>query len=199
MHRTLARPALTIALLAVLLGISPARLPAGNAPSPAAVAGATPTADGELCSAAEIALGEEAIAEAPAGAAGIVNPVADPASQLYVVVVTLPPGSCAGYHPHDGAVVLVVQQGTIEYAYRARSGEPALGVEAGDANGADIPLTAGSPVSLPTGAWVTEDRPVEHTFRNPGTEPAVVALAAYGPIAGEDSPEGGCMGGCRKR
>ncbi len=179
MDRTLAQPALTIALLALLLGVSPAQLAAQDATPPATVSNASATTSDEMCSAVEIAFGEQVVVEAPHDTSGVVQPAADPTMELWVVVVTLPPGSCVGYHSHAGAVVLFVQQGTIEYAYRPLTGEPDLGVAAGDRQGVRIPLSLGTPVLLTPGAWVTQDREVEYTYRNAGEGDAVVALSAY--------------------
>jgi hypothetical protein len=164
---------------------------------------ATPTSranlPAEFCTAAQIATGDAEIVESPLSGAEV-DPWATPGRQLYLLVLTLPPDSCVGYsshYLHDGAIVWLVQEGQIEFATQPIAGLPPAIVGASDENGTPIAIS-GPSITLGAGDWVKLDRAAEYSYRNAGTEPAVVLMAVN-----EVDPFGGyarsCKGGCRKR
>ncbi|MGH2615916.1 MAG: hypothetical protein ACRDJC_11795, partial [Thermomicrobiales bacterium] len=166
MHRIVAL-VITLSVLAGLIGLAPPEFHAlARAQEPA----------GELCSAEEIAAGETSIVEMPQGTGGIVIPEDAPDRLLYVVMVTLPPGTCVPYHAHDGALSLFVHEGTLEYAARTQGpGQVVIGDQAANR----FEVASESPVLVETGSWVTQAAPVEYTYRNAGPDDAVVAIAAF--------------------
>jgi len=119
--------------------------------------------------------------------------------ELYLAVITLPPGECVPFevtgNQRDGAVIWLVQQGVVHYAWRpVESSLPGATpeVEVGDnikKDGAIAPL---APRRLYPGDWVTQNRQIEVTYTNIGGESAVLVKAVFA------KPEfGGCRGGCK--
>jgi hypothetical protein len=120
-----------------------------------------------------------------------------PARELYLVVITLPPGKCVPYeskgNQKDGAMVLIVQQGTIEYRADAYYDGPTPLVVWGDTHGTEGDVTLGTIKRLYPGDWVTHDQQVWFTYRNVGADPAVILKAVWA----VQQPGSGCGGGCR--
>jgi hypothetical protein len=126
---------------------------------------------------------------------------------LYLVVITLPPDQCMPYsalgNQKDGAIVMLVQQGTITFQWEPLEtgieGEnPA--VERGDATGLAPAPPGGQAGEVPErtlqtlvpGDWITQNQEVRFSYRNAGSDNAVILKAVWA----EDIP-GGCGGGCR--
>jgi hypothetical protein len=213
--------AVIVALVAGMAVVLPTQFGVG--------AGAPAAQEGEMCSPEEIAKGEAEIKELPPDSAGIVSPAFAPDMSLYVVVVTLPPETCVGYHSHQGAISLVVYKGSIDYAFKRLAPGASVKVRAADAGKNVIGIEPGTSVALEKGSWVTQDQQVDYTYRNPSeSEDAVVVLAGYVDFGAEgqasDLTEAagyaavpivqatpgtdftvvygsvpGCGGGCRKR
>lgn len=190
---------LGVVLLAVgLLGSIPA--PSAAMEGSPVPTGGTPTPE---CSAAQIAAGEAVFVEpgqgdeheTPAGVVAL-NPAAD--ERLYLSVLTLPADACLKYRYRIGAVVLFVQEGTILYTANAGSAHPNPTVMTGDNDPATddaAPVALDVETELEAGHWVTQDRPMWYTFRNPGPGDATVAIASYvAPPWDEGDP---CSGNCR--
>src|SRR5215211_4307857 len=79
-----------------------------------------PTLPTELCTDDQINTWEGEVTVSPSQADDArVQPLDSPDRYLYLVVWTIPPGTCvpysAGGNMKDGGVVLIVQQGTIEF------------------------------------------------------------------------------------
>jgi hypothetical protein len=198
------RPVFVLLALVALWQLSSPRVLADETPA-TPVAEATPTNRSnlppEICSAAEIAAGDTQLVEQPLmGSGANVQPADTPGRDLYLVILTLPPGSCVGYgshYLHDGAIVWFVQEGEIEFATHPIGGLPPATVTAFDENLNPITIS-GTSVLLGPGDWVTLDRAADYTYRNAGTEPAVVLMTVneVDPFLGFARS---CKGGCRKR
>lgn len=119
--------------------------------------------------------------------------------ELYLAVISLPPGECVPFEAtgnrRDGAVIWMVQQGVIAYAWRP------VGTLTPDATpiiqvGSNIPPVGSIPEltqrRLYPGDWVTQDRQVEVTYTNIGGEDAIILKAVYAKLV-----LGGCHGGCK--
>lgn len=197
-----------VLLLVGLLGSIPessvARI-ASPAASPEPIGEGTPIPE---CSEPEIAIGEAVWVEPgqasehmePKGVVGMyINAMESMAPQrLYLSVLTLPPHACIPYRYRAGAVVLYVQEGTIVYTAQADNDYPNPSVRTGGNDGlADdsAAVAMDTDVILAAGHWVTQDRGVWYTFRNPGPDEAVVSIASYvfPPWEGPDP----CSSGCR--
>jgi hypothetical protein len=193
------RPVIVMMMLSALLNITVPITVAQETP----VVEATPTLRAELpeefCTEDEIDQGNRDIVERPEGGA-LVKPAITTGRDLYLLELTLPPGTCVGYgshYLHDGAMSWLVQSGEIEFATQPVAGMPAATATGVGANGVDI-VVSESPTTLASGDWVTIDRAAEYSYRNAGPEPAVVLMAVN-----EWDPFGNlmrsCKGGCRKR
>jgi hypothetical protein len=122
--------------------------------------------------------------------------------ELYLVVVTLKPGECIGFdafsNQKDGAVVWMVQQGKVEFIWRELEVIPGLPptITRGDLAGNHVDLS-GMPESEQTlypGDWVTQNRMVAVSFRNVGSDSAIILKAVYAKSWGDLN---GCGGDCR--
>jgi hypothetical protein len=123
----------------------------------------------------------------PPGAAGVVAPAGAPDHLLWVVQITVAPETCRAFHAQDGAVVLFVHSGTIEYGVSSASTSATVMMgHQGDAGTTVRPDTL---VTLNSGDWVTQDSAAWFTYRNPGPGSAVISMAAFveGPGKGESS------------
>lgn len=119
--------------------------------------------------------------------------------ELYLVMVTLPPGACMPYdapgNQKDGAVIWIVQHGKVQYAWRMASDAPAgvtPVVEIGNSTRNFGKVREGDVKTLYPGDWITQDQRVEVTYRNIGGDSAVILKAVYAMPEG-----GGCPGDCR--
>lgn len=146
--------------------------------------------------------------EAPFGGA-LVRPSSAPNQDLYFLEVTLPAGACVGYgdhYLHDGAIVWFVQKGTITFKTQLVVGLPAADVEARSADGSAILVEAGREVDIPAGGWISVDRAANYSYRNDGTEDAIILMAVLETRPAETmlAPEPGAVmtlsgGGCKTR
>lgn len=169
--------------------------------SPAATPAASPAA---VCTPIEIARGDLVGYMPPGMLEGAVSlhvppGTPDDGKALYLTVLTMPPTSCMDFRVRSGAVVLYVQEGTIEYTARAVSPDPAHApsIQMGDSGGIDgdvTPVALDTPVTLHATDWITQDRTAWFTFRNAGATDAVVSVAEYVTPWDDDN----CGGGCRK-
>jgi hypothetical protein len=162
MRRATNRIALVLWALLIALGSFPGISLAQEA-TPAAQEASFPT---EFCTEAEILEGEFSIEESPFGAA-LVIPASAPDMHLYVLKVTLPPDSCVGFtghYLHDGAVVWLVDEGTVEFDFQPIVGLSVPELSLHRATGAPEAVT--STMMLSVGDWVTADRAVNYSYRN---------------------------------
>jgi hypothetical protein len=192
-----------IGALAALVSVAPIGSVAQTPTiTPTSDAGLGPTPTEALC---ESAPATPATPEAtppgfviePPGDGGVVvgqSTATDPYStdrSLWVVELTLQPGSCYEYHYRLGPVVLFVRSGTIQYVVHAT---PPAEVNTGFQGDAATSVTPDAVVTLNPGDWVTQDRAVWFTYRNPGPGAAVLIVAATEP----GSPDK-CSGGCHRK
>ena len=161
---------------------------------------ATPPAD--ICSPAETAnasLIEVVPASIDEGIFTPHNPMGE-GEQLFLVTMTLPPNTCYTWHDLPGALMLLVQEGTIVYTAQD-AGVPGPLITKGDNDGSiedsATPVALDATVTLRANEWITQDRMVWFAFRNGGSKDAVVSLAYYGANPWDDDPTG-CGGVCRK-
>lgn len=194
------RPFAAVVILVVVLM---AGLP-GIAPSSAAEE-ATPTNEHhETCLNSEFTPAPDSavVPDRDSAEDAAVKPYMTSGEVLYVVVVTLPPHTCIPYRERDGAVVLFVNEGTIEYTAQYEndpsSHEIVSAVSDGDPStlpGLVFPASDET-ITLGANAWVTQDRKASYTIANPdATVPAEVVIASYVDPPWDDD---GCNGGCRK-
>lgn len=101
------------------------------------------------------------------------SPRALPGEGLVLLRVTYAPGAVIEPHTNPGASVYSVESGTIELTIE--TGVASL-QRAGSNETRDLP--AGQSVSMKTGDSVFYDVGTTHRTRNPGTEPAVITVAA---------------------
>jgi len=204
MHRTAIMLILVLTALAGLRGVTPADLTAQESTPTAATATLFAEAPPEMCGPDELLLPEEIdkLEQPPGSTAGVVrpiassSPVASPERVLYPVVITLPPGKCIGYerlgNRKDGAIVMIVQAGSIEFTAQADADAPSAEVRFGGPDdedyGAVVPF--GTPVTVNSGQWVSQNGQVWFTYRNPGTVDAVILKAVWAvPIPGAGLPD----------
>jgi hypothetical protein len=163
---TNAAPIQSVALLAS---------PSAGTPGP----GSSSTQEQELCAEGDVIYtGTEIVEEPPGLEAGVVVPEDASDRFLWVVEVTIPPQTCRDFHSHDGALVLFVQSGSIEYRV---SSTPSATVMMGhqDHETTFTPVPVDTLVPLHSGDWVTQDREASFAYRNPGRDSAVVLVAAF--------------------
>jgi hypothetical protein len=127
-------------------------------------------------------------------------------AELYLVVVTIPPGGCTPFdslsNQRNGAVVWIVQQGKVLYAWQAAEGAAPgstpivergnLVTQHDDPIGTPIPESEG--VILYPGDWVIQDRLIDISLHNMGGDSAILLKAVYAEPTGGG---GGCAGDCR--
>jgi hypothetical protein len=116
---------------------------------------------------------------------------------LYLVVWTLPPGTCIPFsaegNKKDGAVILMVEQGTIEFIAEPYEGDTAVTVSWGTATSSGEELGFSSSQVLGPGDWVMMDDQVWFSYTNVGDENAIVYKAVWADL-GDDE---GCGGSCK--
>jgi hypothetical protein len=203
MHRTVIMMIVVLALtaLAGLSGVPPADLAAQESTPAAATANIIAGAPPEKCGPEQIILPWEVDQWPPGSRAGVVrpiassSPVASPERVLYPVVITLPPGKCIPYESlgnrKNGAIVMIVQAGSIEFTAQAHTDAPSAEVRFGGQDdedfGAVVPF--GTSETLNPGQWVSQNGQVWFTYRNPGTVDAVIVKAVWAvPIPGAGLP-----------
>jgi hypothetical protein len=146
------------------------------------------------------------VAATPAATGTATTPVERP-YQLYLVEIRLAPDECMPYsalgNQKRGAIVMIVQQGTVKFQWEPlasgiQGDKPA--VVRGDARGrATAPpggqpgeVPAGTPQTLVPGDWITLNQEVKFSYRNVGSDTAIILKAVW-----TNSGGGGCGGGCR--
>ncbi|MGH2614821.1 MAG: hypothetical protein ACRDJC_06250 [Thermomicrobiales bacterium] len=122
----------------------------------------------------------------------------DPERELYLVVITIPPGECmpsvAKGNQKDGAIVMVVQQGIVEYAWEPAFEGTSPIVKRGDTDSTvEDSVPPGTPQLLYPGDWITQDQEITFAYRSIGGDPAVILKAVWA----VPEEEVGCAGGCR--
>ena len=152
-----------------------------------------PGAPAELCSPAALADGENATILST-DEQGAVTPLGSQGEVLYYSLVTLPPAACLEYRYRAGAVVLFVQQGTIDYAVHAVDSKIAPEILRGAGDGSAVSVAFDKAITLHASDWVSQDSAAWYTFWNSGEGEAVVAVSSYviPPDLGDP-----CTGGCR--
>ena len=123
--------------------------------------------------------GPEAMAT-PAAELDLAEP--DPERHLYIVFITLQPGECIPHeaiaNQKDGAVVMMVQQGVVEFRWEPAFEDSTPTVNQGDMN-STTPALAGEVLVLYRDDWITMDQQVAFAYRNIGSEPAIVLKAVW--------------------
>ncbi len=199
MYRVLVPLVFAVAMLLGIMGGAPGHSVAlSSAATPEATPAPTPPA--ELCTETDPGVWMPAIdVRPPRAAAALTRPLDVTGDQdLYLVVWTLRPGTCIPYsaegNQKDGAVILVVQQGIIEYTAQPFGEGSTAEVRWGHADSEDgTVLDFGTTLTLYPGDWVTQNDQVWFTFQSVGGESAVVLKAVWAKLP----PDIGCGGGCR--
>jgi hypothetical protein len=157
-----------------------------------------PTPPTEVCDGTETDHWEDEIDVQPFGASdALVRPLDSADQDLYLVVWTIRPGTCIPYtaagNQKDGAIVLIVQDGVVEYTAEPYVAGSVAEVQWGHTTGDSDILDFGVTQTLYSGDWVTQNDQVWFTLRAIGGESAVVLKAVWAkpPI------EAGCSGGCK--
>lgn len=128
---------------------------------------------------------------------GTATPTAETPRELYLVAITLPPGRCIPYtsvgNQKDGAIVMIVQQGKVQYRWGPAIPGSTPIVTIGDSADTLGNPAAGSTQTLFPGDWVTQDQQVWFTYRNVGGDSAVILKAVWA----VPEIDQGCGGGCK--
>ncbi len=126
---------------------------------------------------------------------------------LYLVEIRLAPDECMPYsaagNRKRGAIVMMVQQGTVRFQWEplpSGIGGTDPVVVQGDAGGRATPppggqageVPQGTPQTLFPGDWITLNQEVNFSYRNVGSDTAIILKAVW-----TNSGGGGCGGGCR--
>ncbi len=148
-----------------------------NSATPTAVASLYPP---EFCTPAEIEAmhsdDPELPLESPAVDA-LVSPASVPDMDLYVVKITVPPHACVaftGHFLHDGAVVWLVESGTLTFDFQLIRNRPVPDLVFQPHDGARQPVTP--LLQLEEGDWVSTDRAVHYSYLNTEGTPAVITM-----------------------
>jgi len=175
--------------LAALMSVAPIQSAALLATPSAGTPGPGSPSTEELCHTDDVIHTDtEIVAEPPGWVAGVVKPADAPGRDLWVAEITIPPQTCRNFHSWDGAVVLFVQSGSIEYRVSSTpSATVMMGHQDDETTFKTVPPD--TLVPLNSGDWVTQDRAASFAYRNPGPDSAVVLMAAYAvpPKEGESS------------
>jgi hypothetical protein len=160
----------------------------------------------EFCSPEEIADGDMNIEESPEETL-VVSPANAPNMDLYVVKIKLPAHSCvsfSGHNLHDGAVLWLVDSGTVEFDFQFLPNWPFpdLAFHLKDENVESVPGVT----KLEEGDWVSADRAVHYSYRNPTDSEAIIIMTVLENrviFTGSGSAGlgfgAGCKGVCRRR
>lgn len=174
MRRTTSRVVLLLCMIVFGLGFVPTLSHAQSAtPVPALSGLGYPP---EFCPPAEIDSALNGVGEWPSDSA-LVSPASAPGMDLYVVKVTLEPGTCvsyAGHFLHDGAAIWLVESGQVEFDFQLILDRPVPDLSLWRGSGEQEPIAAF--MQLEPGDWVTADRAVHYSYRNMGQEPAVIVM-----------------------
>jgi hypothetical protein len=193
MYRAVIAMAFAIAMLVGVMGSSPTRSLALQAsPTPG------PAAPSEVCAETETENWENRIDVEPFGVSdALVQPLDSENQDLYLVVLTIDPGTCVPYtalgNQKDVAIVLLVQQGVVEFTAEPFEGS-AGGVTWGHGADDSARLDFGVTQTLNRNDWVAQNDRVWFTLRSVGSEPAVIVKAVWA-LPGGDGHR--CGGSCR--
>jgi hypothetical protein len=204
------RAAISVAVAFTVVANLLAFIPIRSAAQTGTPAAATPTSfvdpPPEICTPTEFA-GFETVSEKPPGKEEwMVRPL-DPSPDaptrlLYLVVITLEPGKCIPYaslaNQKDGAIVLIVHEGEIEFTAQLNANVPAAQVYFGNLGGPGedpgTPVAFGTTVTVVPDEWVSQDDQVWFTYKNPSaTEDAVIWKVVWA----DPVPLQGCGGDCK--
>ena len=193
MSRIFAVVAVAFAMVVGVLGSNPTGSlaleegPATPPPPPTEVCADTETDDWE----------NEIDVQPPGASDAFVRPLDSADQDLYLVVWTIRPDTCIPYtatgNQKDGAIVLIVQDGVVEYTAEPYFAESAAEVTWGHAAGDSETLAFGVTQTLYPGDWVTQNDQVWFTLRAIGGESAVVLKAVWA----KPPQDAGCNGGCK--
>lgn len=119
--------------------------------------------------------------------------------RLYLAVVTLPAGACIKDRVRDGAVVLYVQQGSVNY-FAQLAGAAGPQIRRGGSTDPDAVSTVAldTLTTLNQNDWISQDRIVEMTITNPGPGQAVIVAAAFS-VPPRTWTDAACKTRCRER
>ena len=156
----------------------------------------------ELCTEEEFS-GWDSVAEFPKGKSEwqVTPAQASGNKVLYFVVITLEPGKCIPYaspaNQKFGAVILIVNQGTIEFTAQPNTIAPTAEAQFGDPDGdGEHPGTRvdfGETIEVTKDQWVSQTAQVWFTYKNIGTEDAIIWKVVWAdPIT-----MAGCAGDCK--
>ena len=192
MYRIIIAVTFVFAMLVGVIGGSPPRsLAAQASPTP------EPTEPAELCLEDQVENWENEIDVQPFEYhEANVQPLDSAGQDLYLVVWTINPGACIPYmargNQKDGAIVLIVQEGVVEFTAERFDVGSAAEVTWGHPDGEGTVLPFGTTQILNPGDWVTQNDQVWFTFRNTGNESAVILKAVLVPDIGDVRCSGGC-------
>lgn len=128
-------------------------------------------------------------------AAEMASPEPDAARQLYLVTITLPVGGCmpfeAGGNQKDGAIVMIVEQGIVQFVWEPAFAETTPVITRGDMATGGTPVPRTNPQTLYPGDWITLDQQVTFAYRNTSAEPAIILKAVWADPNDERGLHGG--------
>lgn len=121
---------------------------------------------------------------------------------LYLVEIRLPPGECmpaaSEGNQKNGAIVMIVQQGIIEYRWEPAFLETSPEVLQGDLENKDEdPVPQGLVQTLYPGDWIAQDQDINFAYRNArgetntGGETAIIVKAVWAVPNSESGGRGG--------
>lgn len=119
----------------------------------------------------------------------------DSPRQLYLVTITLPVGGCmpleAGGNQKDGAIVMIVQQGIVQFVWEPAYADTSPVITRGDMATGGTPVPQTNPQTLYPGDWITLDQRVTFAYRNTSAEPAIILKAVWADPNDERGLHGG--------
>lgn len=199
---------LALSLFALTLGAVPT-LAQDQPTTP--VAAVTSFPPDEVCTAEELDKDNLDSVLTP-GQNAIVQPVANPDQELYVLQTWMPSGACLGFgghSVHDGAMMWFVTDGVVELWIEPVDGFPEASLQLGVPTESEdwqdaITQEVGSlSATLGTGSWASADSAVHYSFRNSANTPAVVMMVVLEKPGDSSAATGAmtllanCKGNCR--
>ncbi|MCD6056781.1 MAG: hypothetical protein K0Q71_886 [Thermomicrobiales bacterium] len=169
--------AIAVALAAVG-AIAPRSLALEEGPTP------SPTPPPEVCDASETDGWDDRVYVEPYGEAdALVRPLDSEFQDLYLVVWDIRAGTCVPYaaegNQKDGAIVLIVRDGVVEFTAEPYFEESEAFATWGRTHGDSQDVEFGTTVTLYPGDWVTMNDQMWFTLRAIGGESAEVLKAVW--------------------